>query len=501
MSDKKRKNENVTASDEEEIITASNPDTVAESNSNEEINVNGAVADETKNDGNEVATEEGDELSKEAKIGETLKNFENRTIERPKRHKFGWLGYVFLVGVIAVGIWLLFKIVGDIDGDMNSLGEALSGGSWLFGLISLGVLLLIIALDWLKYSVVMRTTTGKFNPRTSLKVALLGKFYDNVTPFAVGGQPMQIYYLHKKGLSGGASSAVILIRYFAQMFSCTIMCLIIMAACTGVLSKIDLTWQTVITVGAWVGLFVNMSLPIMIIFFVLLPKMARKLSAGIVGLGAKMKIVKDREATMAKAEKVVSDFRAGFAIMSKKPLSLIVLVLSCIIETFLTFSLPYFVMRAFSALPLDGGGGLFMTVVALNVYCTQAVAIVPTPGNSGAIEGVLVKAYLSIAVTASLSWALFTWRFSVYYIYIVIGMCLVVYELIRKIYRAQKRRRLEKADAALDTANSDAGGNPNANINGETGINIDMGADSDVKSQSVESADDEEETAKGEKVK
>lgn len=378
----------------------------------------------------------------EAEIDEALKRLDTKTIERPKKHKFGWVGYAFLIVVIGLGIWSIFKITADIHGDAKSLGTALAGGNWVFGLIALGVLLLIIFSEWMKYSIIMKTTTGKFNLRSSLKVGLLGKFYDNVTPFAVGGQPMQIYYLHKKGFSGGVSSAVILIKYFAQMFCYTLVSLLFMACNTGVLDRIDYTLRIVITVGAWVGLVVNMFLPVMIVLFAVVPKFARGLASLVVGLGAKIKIVKDKEATMAKAEKVVSDFRAGFHIMTRKPLHLIGLVFFCLLEVLLTFSLPYFVMRGYSAFDGSelGGAELYFTVVALNVYCTQAVAIVPTPGSSGIIDAALAGAYVAIAVT-SLSWALFTWRFAVYYIYIVIGMGLVIFELIRKIYRARKAKR------------------------------------------------------------
>ncbi len=434
----------------------------------EELNINTAASENSgealpeNTEGNAEATEElkadlnddGKVDDEEADIHAALKNLENRTIEPPKKRKYGWVGYVFLCGVIAVGIWLIFKIVGDA-GDAKSLGEALAGGNWIFGLISIGVLLIILFSEWMKYSIIMRTTTGKFNLRSSLKVGLLGKFYDNVTPFAVGGQPMQIYYLHKKGFSGGVSSAVVLIKYFAQMFCYTVISLIIMACNTGVLDRIDPTWQTIITVGAWIGLVVNMFLPLMIVMFAIVPKFARWLASAVVGLGAKVRIVKDKQATMAKAEKVVSDFRAGFKIMSRKPLNLIALVLFCLVEVMLTFSLPYFIMRAYSALPTGEGFTLYMTVVALNVYCTQAVAVIPTPGNSGAIEGVLASAYKAIAIT-SLSWALFTWRFAIYYIYIVIGMGLIIYELIRKIYRARKAKKNFLAEAANSPADGAA---------------------------------------------
>ena len=419
--EEKKLNTESAASEEAEVQT----DNLSESEVKADLNGNGVV---DKN---------------ESEIGEALKSLDTKTIEPPKKHKFGWLGYVFLCGVIAVGIWLIFKIANDIGGDAKSFGDALAGGDWVFGVISVGVLLVILFSEWMKYAIIMKTTTGKHHMRSRLKVALLGKFYDNVTPFAVGGQPMQIHYLYKKGFSGGVSSAVILIRYFAQMFCYTIVSLIFMACNTAVLGRIDPTWQYIITVGAWLGLVVNMFLPLMIVMFAIVPKFARGLASLVVGLGAKIKIVKDKQATMAKAEKVVSDFRAGFKIMSRRPLHLIGLVFFCLLEVILTFSLPYFVMRAYSALPTDGGLGgleLYFMVIALNIYCTQAVAIIPTPGNAGAIEGVLVSAYVAIAVT-SLSWALFTWRFAVYYIYLIIGMGLVIFELIRKIYRARKSKK------------------------------------------------------------
>jgi len=453
-----------------------------EERAEEELNIDVAALENSEEALPESATENTDtaEVEKELKgdlngdgkvdedesdIHAALKNLENRTIEPPKKRKYGWVGYVFLGAVIAIGIWLIFKIVGDA-GDAKSLGEALAGGNWIFGLISIGVLLIILFSEWMKYSIIMRTTTGKFNLRSSLKVGLLGKFYDNVTPFAVGGQPMQIYYLHKKGFSGGVSSAVVLIKYFAQMFCYTVISLIIMACNTGVLDRIDSTWQTIITVGAWIGLVVNMFLPLMIVTFAIVPKFARWLASAVVGLGAKIRIVKDKQATMAKAEKVVSDFRTGFKIMSRKPLNLIALVLFCLAEVILTFSLPYFIMRAYSALPAEGGFTLYMTVVALNVYCTQAVAVIPTPGNSGAIEGVLASAYKAIAIT-SLSWALFTWRFAIYYIYIVIGMGLIIYELIRKIYRARKAKKKFLAEAADNAADSPADGADETDLTGK----------------------------------
>ncbi|MDE5729327.1 MAG: hypothetical protein K2I20_04040, partial [Clostridia bacterium] len=63
-------------------------------------------------DGATAISFERKKLSKE----EALKQFENRTIEAPKKSKWSWLSYVLLIGVIALGIWFIFK---DVSDNMN----------------------------------------------------------------------------------------------------------------------------------------------------------------------------------------------------------------------------------------------------------------------------------------------------------------------------------------------------------------------------------------------
>ena len=380
---------------------------------------------------------------KKASAEEALKNFEGRTIEAPKKKKFGWLGYAFLLVAIGLGIYLMFNIVNDM-GEAKTLGEVLAGADWVFAVISLAVLLTIIVCECMKYVIVMRTTTGRFNLRASIKVAFLGKFYDNVTPFAAGGQPMQIYYLHKKGYSGGISSAVILIRYFAQMFCWTIVSLLLMACNTSVLQRLgDSAWETVIMVSAWFGLVVNMLLPLMIVLFAILPKFAHALVNFVITVGYKIKIVKDKEKAMENAQKVVSDFRAGFRIMAHKPLNLLLLIVFNLVEVLFSFAFPYFVLRTFSALPEGSGFAVMISVMALNVYSAQSVTVIPTPGNSGAMEVVVTKSFAAVASAAVLSWSVLVWRFAVHYIYIIIGIGLTVFEFIRKIVRANRKKKAE----------------------------------------------------------
>lgn len=365
---------------------------------------------------------------------DALEHFGTRTVAPPKKRKFGWVGYVALLIVIGLSVWMMLKIVMADADEYISFGEVFAAGNWRFGVISFAVLIVIIACICFEYVVVIKATTNKFALGTGIKVALLGKFYDNTTPLASGGQPMQIYYLHKKGYSGGTSTAVVFIKYFVWMISWLLVSILLMACNTGVLDGVDGAWRTVILVCGWVGLGVNMILPLTVLMFVVMPKLTRKLASLIVGAGHKIKIVKDKEATLNKAYNIVNDFRSSFAIMSRRPVLFIVLVLLCLVEVMLNYMLPYFIMRAFSGITSNEISVLF-AVASLNTYVTLAVSIIPTPGNTGAMEGIGALAF-SVFVTGSVQfWSMLTWRTGIYYIYIIIGLGITVFEFIRKIVR------------------------------------------------------------------
>ena len=363
-------------------------------------------------------------------------------VVKPKKRKYGWVGYVLLLAVICLSVWMMLEIVMVDAEEYKSFGDLIAAGDWQFALISFAVLIVTLVLVALEYVVIIKAVTGKANLRAGVKVAFLGKFYDNVTPFSTGGQPMQIYYLNKKGYSGGVSSAVVLIKYFVWMICWLLVSLLLMACNVGILDKLDHTYKVLLLTLGWVGLAINLLLPLMVILFVVVPKLANKLASGIVGIGVKIKLVKDKEKTLGKARKVVSDFRNSFAIMSRRPVLFILLIVMCLVEVFLSFAFPYFIMRAYSGITTEGIETMF-AVAALNTYVILGVALIPTPGNTGAMEGVGALAFSAFVTGSVQFWSMFTWRFAVYYIYIIIGLGITVFEFIRKIVRSRRQKKKE----------------------------------------------------------
>lgn len=355
--------------------------------------------------------------------------------ESPKKKRvMRILRNVFLVAVIAIGILSLFGIVKEIGPESGaSFGEVLRGASPWFCALLVAVILAGMALDVSKFCIISKTVTGKFRFGTSAKTNFIGKYYDAVTPFATGGQPMQIYYLNSKGISGGNSSAIVLIRYIFSIMCWIILggALMIAGTVKGVLDGVS--GGNILKITGWIGIGVNLIVPTFVILFLILPKAMTKLTVGIVKLGNKMKIVKDVDKTTARATKVVSDFKTSFKLMATNPIMFILLLLVCFAESALTFAIPYFVMKAFSC-SVDG---MALAVMSLNTFAIFGVSFVPTPGNSGVMEGMGALAF-SVAAGSSLIWSVLTWRFAVFYVYIIIGIVMTVYDIIKKNIKDKK---------------------------------------------------------------
>lgn len=363
---------------------------------------------------------------------------------QPPKKKHRWIWNIVLIAVIALGLYSLFGISGEItEGDGYTFTDAISNISGAGTAMFIAVVCGVMIVDCLKFCVANKAVIGKVRPLVAIKTSFLGKFYDGITPFSTGGQPMQIYYMTTKGVSGADSSAIVLIRYFGTIFAFTFLGALsmILGVVFGVLDNVS--GSTLLMVAGWIGLAVNLILPIFITFFICLPGLARRCTTWFINVGAKLHIVKHKERVMAKALKTVEDFVSSFKIIVKKPLYLVLFLLCCFAENTLTFSIPFFAMKALSC----NVDGLYFTVFSLNAFATFGVSFIPTPGNSGVVEGMGALAF-QVAAGPALAWCVLIWRFGVFYVYILIGVIMIIFDLIVKnINNNAEKRGRKKAEA------------------------------------------------------
>lgn len=342
-----------------------------------------------------------------------------------------WENLFFAISVVVSIILMYVQSRSASQEAEKSLAEVIAGVNFKYVAICLAILLLMILFDSFKYNVIIRTTTNKSNYPASLKVSLMGKFYDNLTPFSSGGQPFQIYYLHQKGYSGGRCSAIILFKYSINMaLRLIVSALLMMFNAKSLWVLQDPTQQSFYQVAGWVGFAINFALSFGIVSFAIFPKITQRLVKW--GMKATNKI-KHRKVhgTTKRSQEVANDFRKTFAQMLKKPLNLLLMLVYCLIELALSMVLPYFVILALCGDAVTPSWVLMLNIATLNVFSQLGTSFIPTPGTSGAVENLFMLTLTNIA-SGVLFWTVFGWRFLSYYSFIIIGMFMSIEKFIRQ---------------------------------------------------------------------
>ncbi|MBQ6147723.1 flippase-like domain-containing protein [Candidatus Saccharibacteria bacterium] len=259
-----------------------------------------------------------------------------------------------------------------------------------------------------KYNMLLKRFTGKGNKKLARQTVLLGRYYDNITPAAIGGQPFQISHMLKSGVPSEHAAMVPILGFVTTQLAFVLL---------GILTLIfgaNIVLSPVTYAAAYFGLILYASLPVLILFFALTPKTAKKLLSALFKFLNKIHVVKNVRKTEEKVFTEIEKYSKCIkdVVKNKKMLGK-TMGLSLVYQLGMT-SIPFFVISAF------GGGISYLAATMTTISIMAAISFVPTPGNAGAAEGsfYLVFSALSSGYTF---WAMITWRFFSYYLFIALG--------------------------------------------------------------------------------
>lgn len=353
----------------------------------------------------------------------------------------------FLVSAVIIGcvVFALIQLSNTLQqGDSATFAELLEGMNWWYILIVAGLALLMFATDSLKYVVLTRCYGNKLKISKCMKVALIGKYYDNITPTASGGQPMQIYYFYRNGISGAQGSSITFMKYGVQMLAVGIVCVLLLACGVGTLQGMleNEAMHNTILICGWIGFGINAIIPFFVAFVVFCPRAVSWVINLFVKLLHKIKIVKHADKIEGKIRAWLDRFAEFSQFIVKHPKVFFQLLLLCFFEPVLQYLIPYFLLVAMIGPEVMGmhGWELLFTVAVLACYATNAAVFIPTPGNSGAIETVFMLAFTAVA-SSVLFWYVLVWRFVLYYVYIVLGIGMNIFDVGIKFRDSRRARR------------------------------------------------------------
>ncbi len=363
---------------------------------------------------------------------------------------------ILMLALIAVSIVLMFSIGNYVTGgEHQRVGfiQFLKLIDYRYFALLIAVLLLYLAVESAKYAYLLKVSTGKFRVRVSIKTMFLGKYYDGITPLSMGGQAFQIVYLHKKDVPGGVASAIPLIRYITSSLVVTFLSIALLVLTPHYVPG-SIASKTMLVLAA-VSLGLNGSIPVIILLFTIFPKKMMRLVVGAVGLLAKMHIVKHKYRATKKCVNALLEYSGAMKLFAKKFVACLPLVLLCVLETLINYAIPFFVVLAVS--DVAPTFELFMQILCLSTLTRYTALLIPTPGNTGAMEatGSLIFATVS-GIQPMLGWVVLVWRFFTYYIYILSGIGINIFEVIRDAVRQKRRSREEKLSTAESAAEESA---------------------------------------------
>ncbi len=264
--------------------------------------------------------------------------------------------------------------------------------------------------ETIKYRDMMIAAEGRDDLRCAFECAVLGKYYDNITPLGAGGQPFQIVYLKKRGLTTGDSAAMPIAGFLCLQFA-----FVLIAAAVFICNGSVAQNVAAIRISAYVGLAFYMFVPVCIIMFAFMPRAFGRLVCAAAKLLSRIHLIKDYDKAVNSIFGSLGEYADSLKAMYKFPGLLLKLMLCSVVYQAAVMSIPYFVLRAF------GGTNSWWTVFSLVVFIYAAITIIPTPGNSGAAEGSFYAVFSALTV-GYLIWAMLVWRLLVYYSWLIAGL-------------------------------------------------------------------------------
>lgn len=340
---------------------------------------------------------------------------------------------VFIVFVVGV---LIFTAVNDFTPgqgrEFPSLEElgAIFANNWYFLILAILSLWVGYFCKGLKLSLMCKSMTKKFHFRTCVGTGIIGTYYNNVTPLAVGGQPFEIYHLSKHGVHGGVAASLPIATFFLNQFAFVILgiiSLIMFNANTlnmspALLGAID---PAVVNILAIIGLCCCLFMPLLVVTFCMLPKIGAKLVHFVVKIGAKIHIIKNPKETTNKTIKTVVHNSHCLKKIATSPLLFISTFLISFIENFASASIAYFTLKLFGY-PSNGitAPSILLEWAQVASICFilfASITFIPTPGNSGAADLSFFLLF-KVGLAAGLAFpAMVVWRIASFYSTIIIG--------------------------------------------------------------------------------
>ncbi len=320
-------------------------------------------------------------------------------------------GLAFIAGTFAVlCIWLLKQY------SIQALWKMMLGMRPLWILAALGLMVVY----WVFESLGLHLAVSRFvptqNPGDTFCATMIGQFFNCITPFSSGGQPMQAWYLVKKGVLLSFASCSLLIKFIVYQFVLTIYSALTLLLCfksfAGRISSIG--WLI------FVGFGVNLLVITGLLCLGFLRRPTEKVLYGSVSLLKKVKLISEQAASKAKEriQKELMEFYEGFAQIRQDIGGILAMSALTAVQLTAFFLIPLCIFYAFGLGKAD-----VLLMICAGAFVLNFTSFIPLPGAAAGAEIGFHTIFSIFFPTHILSVAILFWRLLTFYLPICVGGC------------------------------------------------------------------------------
>lgn len=332
-----------------------------------------------------------------------------------KKSKKSFIVNIFII-LIVLGIVLYFSLKDDYRTIVNAI----------IHMNVLWIILSIILFSFYRiFSGLSTYQLAKVNGESvpilrCIQISFIILFFHGITPFAGGGQPMEIYYLHNEKISITKSTNIVLQNFIVYQISLVLI---------GILALLYNSYfqlfpsNHLIKKLVILGFSINF-LVLLVTYIFSFGKRANKFICN-TGLNilVKLKLVKDVDKTRKKLDDYLHNFHKNALRLKKnKKMFLWLIFINCL-SLIALYTVPYTVYHGLGIHNLS-----LVDSIVSTAYVMTIGSFVPIPGGTGGIEYGFIFFFGHFIKGSVLNAAMLVWRFITYYLGMIIGaICLSLY--------------------------------------------------------------------------
>lgn len=254
------------------------------------------------------------------------------------------------------------------------------------------------------------------------RLAIMGFYYNLVTPFASGSQPIQIYVLNKYKVPLSKSTGIITNKTILYQVVITLYCSLFIFLNINKLQYDLKTVMPFVVLGLGVNLFTFIIAFLAILNTTKIKRWCHKFVAYLV----KFKLFKFLKIKEDRIDTFIDEYTEAIKFFMKNKKLLIITVILTVIQIACYFSVAYWIYKAFNL-----NGYSFIYLMTLQVYLYMAISPIPTPGNIGANELAFFTIFKRVFPQTLLGYAVFLYGGFMYYLILILSGIFTIYSHYR----------------------------------------------------------------------